>query len=571
MKKFLKAGALFAALGLVAACGGGGSDGGGGGGDTSDDVCGGATMGCITGVIQDGTGAAPTGAITVTSQATGAAAQVVGKAVTNLTTTNAQGWFTADNLEQGEQVLCFTGADYVKKCVTVNIRAKETTPLPPVMLPTRGNPITVNNVESGTAQAQDPNTSAMLDFNQANSVCDASGTAVTGSVDCYLSPVDSSAASMPETAPNTFAALDAGTGLQGTMVSSALMEATCEQNGAEVNVCTGKTVGVRVPLYGTSCADADRNPANIASWFYDEADGNWQAYTSGNFTKSACATGETDQWYNGAVEHFTWINGDKWKADSCLTGLVYTAGTTLTGTNVTVECWGSGWRNSVQVGTDGRFCIAVPNGYAYTCKVGDTSGWIAQSDWVTGTATSPVVQFPVDTCPAADCQEISAFTFASPIMSTTLTWGENPRDLDSHMVGTGVHVWYSDKAKDMSTKGSLNAAPYIALDTDDVTSYGPEVTTVMPSVADGKYCFFVHLFSGTGDINQTSTDQFGNAKVATVTVTGNGVAQTYTAPSGSPSIYWRVYTVEFAAGQIVSGSFTAVNDYVLDEPTDCTW
>ena len=98
-------------------------------------------------------------------------------------------------------------------------------------------------------------------------------------------------------------------------------------------------------------------------------------------------------------------------------------------------------------------------------------------------------------------------------------------------------------------------------------------TTVMPSVADGKYCFGIHKFAGDGAISQVSTDINGAAKAATVTVQGDGLAQTFTVPSSNPSSYeyWRVYTVEFESGAVKSGTFTEYNDLVETAETDCNW
>lgn len=53
-------------------------------------------------------------------------------------------------------------------------------------------------------------------------------------------------------------------------------------------------------------------------------------------------------------------------------------------------------------------------------------------------------------------------------MIIVLTWGENPRDLDSHITYTddssSYHIYYNNKID--STTGTN-------LDIDDVTSYGP--------------------------------------------------------------------------------------------------
>lgn len=48
-----------------------------------------------------------------------------------------------------------------------------------------------------------------------------------------------------------------------------------------------------------------------------------------------------------------------------------------------------------------------------------------------------------------------------------LSWGLDPRDLDSHLTGNGIHVYYSNKN-----------AQGINLDVDDVSGYGPETITI---------------------------------------------------------------------------------------------
>ena len=135
-------------------------------------------------------------------------------------------------------------------------------------------------------------------------------------------------------------------------------------------------------------------------------------------------------------------------------------------------------------------------------------------------------------------------------MSTTLTWGALPSDLDSHF-GTsdaGTNIYFANKDADDNavldlTKGSLTSSPYIALDTDDVTSYGPEVTSVMPDVANGTYRFCVRNF--TGESGGGLCDSSAKVRVEIPSQGGDSVnvAQTRSVPTTCPSgsyLLWQV-------------------------------
>lgn len=86
------------------------------------------------------------------------------------------------------------------------------------------------------------------------------------------------------------------------------------------------------------------------------------------------------------------------------------------------------------------------------------------------------------------------------------TWGENPRDLDSHLTGpdgteTGRwHVYYSSK-----TAGDM-----CGLDVDDTSSFGPETMTCprtgVTALRPGIYRYSVHHYSGTGNIGNSSAN-----------------------------------------------------------------
>ena len=83
-----------------------------------------------------------------------------------------------------------------------------------------------------------------------------------------------------------------------------------------------------------------------------------------------------------------------------------------------------------------------------------------------------------------------------------LAWGENPRDLDSHLYtpqladGSEHHIWYGGR-------GNLDVSPFANLDVDDTSGFGPETITISQGF-DGFYSYKIHLFSGSGSIRKTS-------------------------------------------------------------------
>ena len=114
-----------------------------------------------------------------------------------------------------------------------------------------------------------------------------------------------------------------------------------------------------------------------------------------------------------------------------------------------------------------------------------------------------------------------------------ITWGETPRDLDSHVVGytssgEQYHVYFS--AMD-AYEGELNICN---LDVDDTTSYGPEVITLTP-VSERPYYYYVHNFSGEGSIPTSS--------VRIEVFKGNTLIRTFGTPSGGSDLYWNVFAI----------------------------
>lgn len=127
-----------------------------------------------------------------------------------------------------------------------------------------------------------------------------------------------------------------------------------------------------------------------------------------------------------------------------------------------------------------------------------------------------------------------------------LTWGESPRDLDSHITGPKddegrFHVYYSRKNyKDESNE--------VSLDRDDISSYGPETVTVLKQIQDGTYTYSVHNFTGRSLTDNNKHDlSKSNAKVEVYQ--NQTLLATYNVPTDQEGNSWRV--LEVKDGQII--------------------
>lgn len=115
-----------------------------------------------------------------------------------------------------------------------------------------------------------------------------------------------------------------------------------------------------------------------------------------------------------------------------------------------------------------------------------------------------------------------------------LTWGANPRDLDSHVVGTlttgnSFHVYYGHKSQ---YDGALEVCN---LDQDDTTSYGPETITLNTNNRT-PYYYYIHNFAGSGTLATS------NAQITVYH--GASVVRTFNVPTGlGDEKYWNVFAI----------------------------
>lgn len=109
-----------------------------------------------------------------------------------------------------------------------------------------------------------------------------------------------------------------------------------------------------------------------------------------------------------------------------------------------------------------------------------------------------------------------------------LTWGEMPRDLDSHLVGTD-----SDGERVEVNFYNMKSGEAAALDIDDRSGSGPETTTIYDM--GGNYNFQVHNFSEDSELADSGA-------VVRIYLPGQEPV-TFEVPSGE-GIWWDVCTIE---------------------------
>jgi hypothetical protein len=105
---------------------------------------------------------------------------------------------------------------------------------------------------------------------------------------------------------------------------------------------------------------------------------------------------------------------------------------------------------------------------------------------------------------------------AASSVNIKLSWGENPSDVDSHLITpSGEQIYYGNR-------GGLGIAPFANLDVDDTTSFGPEVITINRLMV-GTYTYGIKLFSGSGSLT---------ASPARVELNIGGTLRVFTPPAG---------------------------------------
>ena len=139
----------------------------------------------------------------------------------------------------------------------------------------------------------------------------------------------------------------------------------------------------------------------------------------------------------------------------------------------------------------------------------------------------------------------------------TLTWNENPHDLDSHLwtpniEGSTYHIYYA-------SKGSGSTPPYAFLDVDDVTSWGPEHIIIYQAFP-GTYTYAVHHYSGESNIP--------NSGAEVSLLKPDRSVQEFTPPdtTAGQGDYWTVCSIDGTTGAVTPINIISPNPQTSAEP-----
>ena len=293
-----------------------------------------------------------------------------------------------------------------------------------------------------------------------------------------------------------------------------------------VDVASGQTLTLSIPVSTRGTAPATANLYRL-----DLSNGRWAQ------TGTATLAGSV---YTATVAAFgQWMVGASIASPVSITGCV-NDDTGAPAQNVRIEAEGISYSAIAQATTNAQGQFTVTGRPSSRLLVSGRKG-----AFLTNAAS-------------VDVGAVSAFNItacltlpSSNAATMRLTWGASPSDIDSHLrTPDGSHVYYL-------SKGSLTTTPFASLDVDDVTGFGPEVTTIRrPRV--GIYRFYLHNFSQSFTPGMT-----GSPTRVELNYVGRTVV--FSPPPGEGSaLYWHMFDLYIAPNCTMT--LYRYNRWRADEP-----
>lgn len=421
-------------------------------------------------------------------------------------TTLADGTYTLTG-DAGERVVMHIEATgFAENFRIARIDAGQTTQLGGAQLLPVGTTQTVT-VSTGAMVAV-PNSTAQVII-PANALVPRTGGAAAPAVNVSVTPINPSID--VNYMPGDFTATPASGGAPIRIESfGALLVDISDNSGVRYSLAPNATAIIRIPVGTRSLT----RPATIPLFYFDDSTGRW--------TEQGTATiGGTvpNQFYEGTVGRLSYWNADRVQETVFVSGCVQdAAGQRVSNALVQTDGINYSGSASAQTAADGSFRVALQRNSLAT---------LIAIEGARITSTSSVGPLSADFTMPLPCLILSSATNG---LSIKLTWGAGPLDLDSHLFApNGNHVFFSNK-------GSLVNLPHANLDIDDVTSFGPEVVTIV-RLMQGTYQYLVHNFSDTTNPGIISSP-------TRVELTRNG-GTTVFVPSGAEEAnrYWHGFNI----------------------------
>lgn len=448
--------------------------------------------------------------------------------------TNPQGWYTVANLAAGnKQLVTFSKNGSATTYQMTDIQTGKSSFVEAAMRPV-DQTSSIPAATGGTVTNQANNAYATIG---ANSLATSQGTAYSGTATVMITSFDPSNELEANAFPGEYLGVLAQNQTVVPIKSFGFMDiSVTTPNGDRLNLASGKTATIAIPVPASMQTDA-ANMGTCPLWYFDTTTEAWKEEGSGTYDY-------TIECFVGNVTHFSVWNYDiRYPAGYVSGRVVNSLGNPVQGAQV--KCWGTGWyqqrwaSGETLTGTDGNFTrIPVEVGvvFNYQASKGGHKSAVFQGGPLAKNQNSTVPDIVLD----------------SPVVQITLTWGADPRDLDSHLTArlagnVTFHVYYD-------STGSLSTDPWTNLDTDVTTGFGPEVISIS-RLSQGTYRYSVRHYAGDGTIGNSGAE-------VNVVIPDTGIYR-FTPPAGQPTntTIWRVFDIVVDANGRLT--LNTINDYKL--------
>jgi hypothetical protein len=345
-----------------------------------------------------------------------------------------------------------------------------------------------------------PNSPARLQLS-ANSLVQEDGNLPVGSVRVLFTPIDPT--QDIDIMPGDMLTRNEGNQLVPIESYGAVNIELFDDDNNPINLREGESANLRIPIFSRGGSI----PNSIPLYYFDT--------TSGLWVEDGAIRRNTN-YYEGTITYFGIWNADYLFDNVTIHGCVQdTDGNLISNALVRLEGINYNGQTYAYSASNGQFdIIAKRDGNALL---------VAQKGLKT--SSSKTITPSSDTT----LNECLIFGIQTQGLVAKLTWGADPRDLDTHVVQEGgYHIYYINK-------GNLNSPTYLAeLDVDDTSSFGPEVFTAVDFPAAGIYHYVVHHFSGSSTISNSP---------ARVELRVNGITTTFIPSADSTARYWHVFDI----------------------------